>query len=90
MAQFLALAARFPTREFEIHRLRSRDREFRRVCDDYELVVRALRHWEQAETNPARVDEYYQLEVEIAEEISMRLDAVSASSPIHANYQFRQ
>lgn len=79
MASLTILMERFPTRELEIHRLRGLDPEFRRVCDDYEVAVRALRHWKCVEHNTVREDEYRQLATEIADEIAERLDATSAS-----------
>jgi crotonobetainyl-CoA:carnitine CoA-transferase CaiB-like acyl-CoA transferase len=73
------LLERFPSRELDIRRLCARDTEFRGVCEDYEVALKALRHWERVENNAARADEYRQLADEIADEIASCLDAASAS-----------
>jgi hypothetical protein len=72
-----ALEERFPTRELEIRRLCSREAAFRCACEDYEVAVKALRHWECVEKNTDRAVEYRQLTDEIAAEIEARLDAAS-------------
>ena len=79
MARLPGLLERFPSRELDIHRLCARDAEFRGVCEDYEVALKALRHWERVEKNAARADEYRQLAGEIADEIASCLDAASAS-----------
>ncbi|RYH07795.1 hypothetical protein [Tropicimonas sp. IMCC6043] len=79
MPRLSALVERFPERELEILRLCARDTEFRYVCEDYEAAVKALRHWQSVDTNALRVVEYRQLAGEIADEITERLGAGSAS-----------
>ena len=78
MPSLPALIARFPTRELEIRRLHARDEDFRCACDDYEVAVKALEHWEHVEPNAARAAEYRQLAAELAVEITAFLDAASA------------
>lgn len=77
MERLSALLDRFPARELEVRRLCARDEDFRGACEDYELAVKALRHWECGENNMARAFEYRQLAGEIASEIMARLDAAS-------------
>jgi hypothetical protein len=72
-----ALLDLFPARELEVRRLYARDENFRGACDDYELAMKALRHWECGKNNTARALEYRQLAGEIASEIMARLDAAS-------------
>jgi hypothetical protein len=48
---------------------------FRCACEDYELAVKALHHWERVEKNAVRAVEYRQFATEIATEIAARLDA---------------
>lgn len=79
MADLSASEARFPARELEIRRQCARDPEFRRVCEDYEVAVKALRHWECSEGHADREAEYRQLVDEIANEIAACLDAASRS-----------
>jgi crotonobetainyl-CoA:carnitine CoA-transferase CaiB-like acyl-CoA transferase len=78
MTSLPSLIARFPTRELDIHRLLARDEDFRCACEDYEVAVKALEHWEHVEPNAARAAEYRQLTEELAEEIAALLDAASA------------
>lgn len=80
MPDLSGLLERFPSRELEIRRLCARDADFRGVCEDHEVALNALRHWEGVGRNAIRADEYRQLADEIADEIAARLDAVSASS----------
>lgn len=82
MKNLSALGERFPARELEIHRLRAQDAEFRRVCEDYEVAMKALRHWEHVENNAVRAAEYRQIATEIAAEIAARLD--TALPPLNA------
>ena len=79
MQSLSGLLERFPARELDIHRLCARDAEFRSVCEDYEVALKALQHWESVAQNAVRADEYRQLAGEIADEIAVRLDAASAS-----------
>ncbi len=79
MQSLSGLLERFPAREFEIHRLCARDAEFRSVCEDYEVALKALRHWERVENNAVRADEYREIADEIADELTVRLDTASAS-----------
>lgn len=81
MASLTALKERLPARELEIRRLCARDAEFRNVCDDYEVAMKALRHWERVEANATREVEYRELAGEIADEIAERLDAAAAPPP---------
>jgi hypothetical protein len=81
MQSLSGLLERFPSRELDIHRLCARDAEFRSVCEDYEVALKAFQHWESVAQNAVRADEYRQLAGEIADEIAERLDAASASSP---------
>lgn len=80
MAYFAALGDRFPTRELEARRLFARDPAFRGVCEDYEVAVKAIKHWEDVEGNANRAFEYRQIASEIAAEIAARLDAASVAS----------
>lgn len=80
MANLSDLLEQFPQRELEIQRLFARNPEFRGVCEDYEMAVKALRHWERVERNAVRAAEYRQLMGEIADEITKLLDAASAST----------
>ena len=43
-----AVVTRFPERELEIHRQYARDPTFREICEDYDKVLKALRHCEEA------------------------------------------
>ena len=79
MQTLSGLLERFPSRELDIHRLCARDAEFRSVCEDHEVALKALQHWESVAQDPVRADEYRQLAGEIADEIAVRLDAASAS-----------
>ena len=79
MQSLSGLLERFPSRELDIHRLCARDAEFRSVCEDYEVALKAFQHWESVAQNAVRADEYRQLAGEIADEIAVRLDAASAS-----------
>jgi hypothetical protein len=74
------LLERFSSRELEIHRLCARDADFRGVCEDYEVALKALKHWEGVEGDSVRAVEYRDLAGEIADEITGRLDAAAASS----------
>jgi hypothetical protein len=76
-----SLAACFPGRELEILRLRAQDTEFRGICDDYDSALTALRHWQGAERENARAEEYRQLAAELAAEIISNLDSRRASPP---------
>ncbi len=78
MERLPALLERFPERELEVRRLCARDEGFRCACEDYEVAVKALRHWERDENNAIQVAEYRQLADEIAAEIVARLDDASA------------
>lgn len=78
MERLPALLERFPARELEVRRLCARDEDFCCACEDYEVAVKALRHWERDENNMVRAAEYRQLADEIADEIVARLDAASA------------
>ena len=78
MTSLPSVIARFPTRELELRRLHARDEDFRCVCEDYEVAVKALGHWQDVEVNAARAAEYRQLTDELAEEIATLLDAASA------------
>lgn len=69
-----SLAACFPGRELEIHRLQTQDADFRGICDDYDEALTALRRWEGAERDDARAEEYRQLTAELAAEILSILD----------------
>jgi len=80
MPSLSGLLERFSSRELEIHRLCARDAEFRGVCEDYEVAFKALEHWERVEGESVRAVEYRDLVGEIADEITERLDAASASS----------
>jgi len=80
MTSLPALIARFPTRELEIRRLCAQDEEFRCVCEDYEVTVKALGHWEDVGHNAARAAEYRQLAAELTVEIAALLDAASVST----------
>ena len=82
MTSLPALIARFPARELEIRRLHARDEDFRCVCEDYEVAVKALGHWEGVEHNAARAAEYRQLSAELAGEIVALLDAASDLPPL--------
>jgi hypothetical protein len=79
MQSLPGLLERFPARELEIRRLCARDDDFRSVCEDHEVALKALQHWESVAQNAVRADEYRQLAGEIADEIAVRLDAASAS-----------
>jgi crotonobetainyl-CoA:carnitine CoA-transferase CaiB-like acyl-CoA transferase len=80
-----ALMKSFPTRELDIRRLCTRDPEFRRICEDYEVAVKALRHWECTESDTARVAEYRQLAAELADDIAARLEAETAPIKAHSD-----
>lgn len=77
MQDMRALSERFPARELEVRRLCARDESFRCACEDYEVAVKAIRHWEFTRNNMARAIEYRQLANEIAAEIEASLDATS-------------
>lgn len=79
MQSLPGLLERFQARELEIHRLCARDVEFRSVCEDHEVALKALQHWESVAQNSVRAEEYRQLAGELADEIASRLDAASAS-----------
>jgi len=79
MASRSGLLERFSSRELEIHRLCARDAEFRGVCDDYEVALKAQKHWEGVEGESVRAVEYRDLAGEIADEITGRLDAAAAT-----------
>jgi hypothetical protein len=70
------LARRFPERASAIRRLGARDPNFRAICKDHGLALRALQHW--AATNPAapeRVAEYRQSLEELEAEALTALEA---------------
>ena len=69
---------RFPDRELEIRRLFGRDEDFRNACRDFDLAVKALKHWECVENSAARMAEYRQIVDEIEAEIAALLDAALA------------
>jgi hypothetical protein len=75
MARISTLVDRFPEYELAIHRLWTRDGEFRAICGDYEDAVAALRHWEDVEPPPGeRAQEYRQLVSELEAEILQMVD----------------
>ena len=78
MPSLSGLLERFPARELEIRRLCAQETEFSGVCEDYEVALKALLHWERDGKNAVRVAEYRQIADEIADEITERLDAASA------------
>jgi hypothetical protein len=72
------LLDRFQDRELEIRRLLGRDEDFRSACRDFDLAVKALKHWECVEHSAARMAEYRQIVDEIEAEIAALLDAALA------------
>ena len=82
MARLSPPGEQFPTRELEIRRLFARDEEFRCACEDYEVAIRAVQHWQRDKNNAVRAIEYRRLANEIAAEIAERLAAASASNVI--------
>lgn len=77
-----SVVARFPDREFEIHRRLAADETFRMVCADFEEAVAALRKWRGAGSARANyAEEYAQLVEELAAEIVMRLDPAPPPAP---------
>jgi hypothetical protein len=53
------LARRFPQHASTIRRLGARDPNFRSICEDYALALRALQHWQMtACSSPQKVEEY--------------------------------
>ena len=69
---------RFPDQKHSIDLLMAEDPEFLALCEDYEVCVEALRHWEQSKEPEAknRVNEYRTLTRELEEEIAQALAAL--------------
>ena len=68
------LARRFPQYASKIRRLRTRDPDFRSICDDYDDARRALKHW-QAAGQAERAAEYREILKELEEEVLAILKA---------------
>ncbi|TCR79643.1 hypothetical protein [Rhizobium sp. BK376] len=73
------LVARWPHRELSIRRLFTRNADFRALCEDYEDALRAMRHWQDAGSEP-KAEEFRNLAAEIETEIVRMLD-LSTGSP---------
>jgi hypothetical protein len=69
MSEVMEAIARFPAHEFLLRRLHASDPEFRVVCEDYELALRALRHWETIMPDSERAEEYRRWVRELEDEI---------------------
>ena len=69
---------RFPDKKQSIDRLMAENPEFLAVCEDYDVCIEALQHWEQSKEPEAktRVNEYRTLIKELEEEISQALAAL--------------
>jgi hypothetical protein len=59
------LVQRFPRHEIQLHRRYRQDEDFRLLCDDYFLAVKAFEHW-LAAGDAGRTEEYREM-VEEAE-----------------------
>ncbi len=70
-----AVGTRFPERELEIHRQYARDPTFREICEDYDEVLKALRHCEVAgPAGAASVEDFRRIRDELEAEILGILD----------------
>jgi hypothetical protein len=69
MGALEALIAKIPEQAWTIRRLQMRDAEFRSLCEDYDMALQALEHW-QSVGGPAhaRVDEYRQFAKELQDQ----------------------
>ena len=67
----------FPEKSHTITHLMDEDPEFRGLCEDYDVCVKALRHWEKSKEPEAktRVDEYRILVKELEGEIRAALES---------------
>jgi len=66
---------RFPEMKLHIELLIEEDSDFLALCEDYQVCIEALQHWEQS-TEPeakTRVNEYRILVTDIEEEIVQAL-----------------
>jgi hypothetical protein len=61
------LVQRFPRHEIQLHRRYRQDEEFRLLCDDHFLAVKAFEHW-LAAGDASKTEEYRQM-VEEAESL---------------------
>ena len=66
----------FPEKSHTINHRMNEDPEFRGLCEDYDVCVKALRHWEQSKKPEAktRVNEYRTLIQELEGEIRAALE----------------
>lgn len=78
-----SILARFPEREFEVHRRFRQDPRFRSVCADYEEAAAALRHW-QAVQLQHRVAEYRSFLGELEAEILAHLAHPPSDDPLQS------
>jgi hypothetical protein len=70
------LARRFPQHASTIPRLQARDPNFRSICEDYGLALRALEHWQMtASSSPRKVEEYRLIVKELEAEALTALEA---------------
>ncbi|HYT74096.1 MAG TPA: hypothetical protein VEL79_05050 [Vicinamibacterales bacterium] len=77
--QLESLALRFPAQAAVLRRLYMRERNFRTICDEYNVALRAYEHWKAGETSPPngkrelRERDYHEiiqeLEIEVQEQL---------------------
>jgi hypothetical protein len=85
-SETVAVVARFPQRELEIHRQYARDPKFREICEDYGVALAELQHCEAA--GPAgvgRADDYRRIRDELEAEILGVLDGPRGRCPRPSN-----
>ena len=72
-----AILEQFPEKSHSITHLMDEDPEFLALCEDYDISVKALRHWEKSKEPEAetRVNEYRTLVQELEGEIVAALDS---------------
>jgi hypothetical protein len=74
-SEIVAVVARFPKRELEIHRQYARDPKFREICEDYGVALAELQHCEAAgPAGAARAEDYRRIRDELEAELLGVLD----------------
>ena len=74
----LHIRERFPDKNHAIDLLIAENPEFRAICEDYDVCIKALRYWIKSKDPEAeiRVNEYSTLVQELEEEVTQALSAL--------------
>jgi uncharacterized protein YdcH (DUF465 family) len=69
---------RFPEKSDDLSVLMAENQDFLDLCEDYEVCINALRHWEKSKESVAedRVNEYRIIARELEEEITQALNSL--------------